>query len=280
MLDLFLTIACSTAIALLLKVNENRDGDRVLLLCGNYAVAAAVSGFAFWTRDDRVWSVFSLVFGGLLGIVFVTAFYAFSRAVRASGTGMATLAARLSVIVPVVGAIVCFDEQPDWIDSLGFCLAAGTLFLFFASTDQPRGKTRFSGDSFFLIAVLLGIGCADFCMKVFQDVRPQAEKAFFVHMIFTSCFVITSILVLKKKTRFNRTSWALGMVLGVPNLLSTVFLIAALTQLPAFVVFPAVNIGVIVITAVLAALIWKEIPNRMGVAAMGTGILAVLLLSV
>ena len=70
------------------------------------------------------------------------------------------------------------------------------------------------------------------------------------------------------------------MVLGVPNVLAIHFLLAALSELPAIIVFPIQNIGVIVITAVAAYLIWKEQINLYGKIALVVGIAAILFVKI
>jgi drug/metabolite transporter (DMT)-like permease len=69
------------------------------------------------------------------------------------------------------------------------------------------------------------------------------------------------------------------MVLGVPNVFSTIFLLAALSLLPAILVYPFMNVGIILFTTVGAFLIWKEKLNRWGVLALASGLLAILFLS-
>jgi len=65
----------------------------------------------------------------------------------------------------------------------------------------------------------------------------------------------------------------------VPNVFSTIFLLAALTILPAILVYPLMNVGIIILTTFLAFLIWKEKLNRNGVLALISGLIAILLLS-
>jgi multidrug transporter EmrE-like cation transporter len=69
------------------------------------------------------------------------------------------------------------------------------------------------------------------------------------------------------------------LVLGVPNVLSTFFLLGALSLLPAILVYPIMNVGIIVFTTLLAFVIWKEKLNRWGVLALTSGLLAILFLS-
>jgi drug/metabolite transporter (DMT)-like permease len=70
-----------------------------------------------------------------------------------------------------------------------------------------------------------------------------------------------------------------GVLLDIPNVLTTVFLLSALAILPAIVVFPLMNVGIILLTTLLAFLIWKEKLNPWGVFALASGLLAILFLS-
>ena len=70
-----------------------------------------------------------------------------------------------------------------------------------------------------------------------------------------------------------------GLALGVPNVFSTVFLLAALALVPAIIVYPLINVGIILFTTLLAFVIWKEKLNRWGILALTSGLLAILFLS-
>jgi drug/metabolite transporter (DMT)-like permease len=128
--------------------------------------------------------------------------------------------------------------------------------------------------------VLIGIGVSDFCLKIFQQWRPAAEKAYFIFVIFTCAFFYTLLIILKRKIVLNRFVMIRGFVLGIPNVLSTVFLLLALAQMPAIFVFPAVNIGIILLTSVGAVIFWKEKLNKFGVLALISGIFSILFLQI
>ncbi len=68
--------------------------------------------------------------------------------------------------------------------------------------------------------------------------------------------------------------------MGVPNVFSTIFLLGALSQLPAIFVYPTINIGIIIFTAIGAYTIWKEKMNKVGIVALISGIVAILFLSI
>ncbi len=84
MLALLLTVLCSSSIALIIKQNDIRGGNPLLLLAGNYFIAALIS-FGFVLADKKaVVSIETLVFGTLLAFLFVGSFFAFTKAVGAA----------------------------------------------------------------------------------------------------------------------------------------------------------------------------------------------------
>jgi len=279
MTDLLLTILCSTSIALILKQNDTRQGHPVLLLAGNYFIAAVIGGIYILLAVDPVFSLQTFIFGMMLAVLFVLAFFAFAKSVSVAGTAMAAVSSRLSVIVPILLSVLFFKETPSHWQLLGFLFALITILLFYRSLKGNDKKPGHLRDYLYLLGVLLGIGINDFFMKVFQHWRGEQEKPFFLFMIFFFAFLYTFGYVHLKKISIDRNTALLGGVLGIPNIFSSYFLLSALAVLPGIIVYPVTNIGIIVLTTFAAALLWKERLNRQGKWAMITGILAILLLT-
>ncbi|MGB5896465.1 MAG: hypothetical protein WBG58_19995, partial [Ignavibacteriaceae bacterium] len=136
------------------------------------------------------------------------------------------------------------------------------------------------GKYFLLLFVLISIGINDFSMKVFKSTRPETDEPFFVFIILLFSFFYSSLFIMLKKIRNDKTTFFTGVGLGVPNVLSTIFLLAALSRLPAIFVFPSINIGIILFTAIGAYALWREGMNKSGIAALISGVIAILLLSI
>jgi drug/metabolite transporter (DMT)-like permease len=215
----------------------------------------------------------------LLAVLFVLAFFAFAKAVSVAGTAMAAVSSRLSVIVPILLSIVFFDEKPSLWQLLGFIFTLITILLFYQSLKVNEKKPGHIRDYVYLLGVLTGIGINDFFMKVFQHWRGETEKPFFLFTIFFFAFLYTFGYVQLKKISIDRNTALLGGVLGIPNIFSSYFLLSALAVLPGIIVYPVTNIGIILLTAVAAALLWKERLNRQGLFALISGILAIILLT-
>ena len=278
MLPLLLTIFCSTSIALILKQNDSRKGDAITLLMGNYLVAAGISFFLILIKSDVNFSFPTLFFGMTLALLFVASFFSFAKAVGAAGTALATVSSRLSVVVPVILSILIYRETPTSLQLAGFAFTLLTIGFFYRSLrNLSRGPLRLT-EYFYLMAVLIGIGINDFAMKVFKQWRPATEEPFFLLTIFGFAFLYTALYLLIRRQPIHFATFRLGAILGVPNMFSSFFLLAALAQLPGIIVYPLTNIGIILLTALGALLIWQERMNRFGQLAMISGVVAIILL--
>ena len=278
MIFLFLTILCSSSLALILKYGHVKNANVVMLINGNYLTASLIAlGFILF-RYEFHFSIETLFFGAFLGILLAGTFVIYSKAISLAGTALATVSARLSVLIPVLLSIMLFGESPNLKMILGFVLALATLHMFYLSLKNHGTKEGRKGKYLYLLVLLVGIGIIDFSMKIFEHNFLIAEKGIFVFTMFFSAFIYTLTYLLIKKIKFDKSTYKLGLILGVPNVLSIHFLLAALSEVAAIVVFPVLNIGVIVLTAIAAYLFWKEEINLYGKIAIAVGIAAILLL--
>ena len=128
------------------------------------------------------------------------------------------------------------------------------------------------------LLVLLGVGVADFGMKIFEMSWLHSAKSFFLFSLFFSAFLFSSAIMKFKGIKFEKATFIRGAVVGVPNMFSSFFLISALTQLPAIMVYPVTNIGIIILTTILANIFWKERLNKYGLLSLLAGIAAIIFL--
>lgn len=278
MLFLSLAMICSSSLAIILKYGSVKKTNIILLINGNYVTAATLALIFILVNEGFHFSLNATLFAAALGILFAETFVIYSKAISLAGTALATVSARLSVLIPVLFSIIFFDEKPNLQMLIGFLLALVTLYFFYLSLKKHGSTSNSAAKYFYLLLILLGMGAVDFSMKVFERNFPLIEKGTFVFLIFLFAFIYTSAQLFIKKISFDKETYKLGLFLGLPNVLAVHFLLAALSELPAIVVFPIQNIGVIVLTALLAFIIWKEKINLYGRIALIIGIAAIIML--
>jgi drug/metabolite transporter (DMT)-like permease len=279
MIDLFLTILCSTSIAIILKVNSNIRGNSILLLAGNY-FSASVIGLFLFLSDQRATSSTELIpLGFFLSILFVGSIFAFSKSVNLSGAALSTVSSRLSVFVPTILSMFFYLELPNNYQILGLFLTLVTILLFYFSISNSDFRDGSKNKFVYLISVLIGIGIADFFMKVFQENWLSTDKPFFLFWIFFFSFISTFFITLKKKIKVEKKTIFLGLFMGIPNIFSSYFLIEALKTYEAVFVYPFVNMSIIIATAIIVKIFWKEYWSTYSKVALLTGLASILLLS-
>lgn len=280
MFNLIMTIICSTSIALILKQNDTKEGHPVVLLMGNYLIAT-ILGFVFMANAGQfLFNLEVFLFGAVLGSVFVISFFLFTKGVSIAGAALSTVSSRLSVIIPILLSIFIYSETPEVFQLSGFVFAIVTIFFFYRSLKSMSKGGMTISDYLILSILLLGIGLGDFGLKVFQHWRIPDEKPFFLFSIFFFAFIYTSAYVFIRKIKIDISTLKRGAVLGIPNIFSSFFLLGALNDLPAIIVYPIANIGIILTTTFGAVLIWKERLNKYGKLALVSGLVAIGFLSI
>ena len=96
--------------------------------------------------------------------------------------------------------------------------------------------------------------------------------------IFLFAGLATLALLVRRHQPLTGRDIFFGVLVGVPNFLSSRLLLAALTQLPAFLVYPSYSVGVILVISVASFFLFQERLNRrqMGAAGMILGALVLL----
>lgn len=249
---------CSIAIAIILKINEVWKGDRVLLAGANYLVASLLSLILVGARITNP-GASVLIIGGLAGIDFVLGFLLLMAGIARGPLAIPVTVMRLSVAVPIAASIFVWSEHPGAAQWLGIVLGIVAIIMFgFGVAEGKSGKGSNTAFWMLIVSLFLVMGVGDTLLKAFRELSPQTDRLLFTLILFTVAAVFTWLLIWIRRISFNGKTFVLGLVLGVPNLFSTVFILMALQKVPASIAFPFVNLTVILGSTVLGFAIWKE----------------------
>lgn len=281
MVALAFSVFCSVLIAFILKINELQSGDRLVVLGANYILATGI-GIILWyigSPGEIALQPAVIVFAAVVGIGFVIAFFAYMKSVRTVGVSLATLVARLSIVLPLLLSAIIYTEIPTIFQWLGIALTLLTLVLFTRSIRRDKTKEYTTEGIFYLLLMFVVLGLNDFSMKIFREWQPAGDRGLFLLVLFGMATVFSWTLILYKKRTVRPRDVVRGVVLGIPNLFASFFLIAALRSLPGIVVYPLVNVSIVVLTALGGLLLWKEHLNTAGWLSLGLAVMAILFLS-
>tara|TARA_R100001143_G_scaffold63603_2_gene73688 strand:- start:23089 stop:23958 length:870 start_codon:yes stop_codon:yes gene_type:complete len=263
-LFIVLSAVTSVTIAHFLKVTESRSLNTIRVLTVNYFVAtAAALLYASIIGSTKI--DFEILFQPLLlsvgvGALFIANFFIYSKSVFHNGVGISIAAMRISLIIPVLLSTFWYLEiltSDQWI---GILLVFVTLFLLLPNkkslirTDQSLNK------GWLLLLLFLGTGFGDASLKYYEMEYSQwITKEFFMGMVFMTAFLIGMIYILWKKSwQFTREEIFVGIAIGVPNLLTSVFLISALELMNGAIVYSSVNVLTVLGGTLLGVIYWKD----------------------
>ena len=270
----------SIAIAIILKVNEGWKGDRLLLAGANYIVASLLA-FAFLGFKIHRPALSTVWLGGVTGIDYVLAFLVLMAGISKGPLAVPVTVMRLSVALPVVFSIFFWGEKPLALQWTGMILGA-VSFILFGSSISGKGKSRTADRGFWplMITLFLVTGIASVLLKSFSETLQDVDRMAFTWILFTVAAIFTWVMIAVRRVAFDRRTFFLGLILGVPNLFSTVFTLIALRTVPASIAFPFINVTVISGSAFAAFYIWKEKLGRMALLGLAAAAAALVLLTV
>jgi len=97
---------------------------------------------------------------------------------------------------------------------------------------------------------------------------------------FIIAMILCILLCVVKKQPITLRNFLWGLAIGIPNYLSTRFLLLSLDQVPAVVAYPTFSVGVIVLAAATSLLAFHEKPNRRTLVALGVIMASLALLNI
>ena len=145
-----------------------------------------------------------------------------------------------------------------------------------------KGQGSPGAKAFYPLALFLALflnGASDSMSKFFTQWGQRRVDGLFVFYIFLFAGLFTLVLLLKERRPITRRDLLFGALVGVPNFLSSRLLLAALTELPAFLVYPSYSVGVILIVSLLSFFLFRERLGRRQLAAVGMILAALVLLN-
>lgn len=277
---LALSIASSVAIAVWFRRCEARRRDRLVVVAANYIVATGAATLGWWLSGRPGLAGAAVGLGVATGLLFVVTFLMFAAAIGRLGLALPVAASRLAPILPVLVSVTVYRERPGALTALGLGVA-GLAMAAMAAAALDQGRTvRVSGvGAVLLLALCLGMGLGQVSMKVFRELFPAGHEGGFLAWLFGTALVAAWGWVAVCGRPVRRADVLAGLLLGIPNVCSSLFLLRALRHLPGVMVFPVNDAGVVVVSTAAGILLWGERPSRTSWLALALALGGILLLN-
>lgn len=275
---LLLAILSSATIAIVMRLSTGKVRGHFSMLATNYLVCgilgALYSNFSLLaTQATGIFTTLGL--SALNGVILLAGFILLQRSTRKNGIVLSSIFMKLGLLVPFLMSILFFHEVPTGLQIGGFCIAVGAIVLF-----NLKKETQISHFGIGLLLLLLLSGSSDAMVKVFEVLGPPALSNHFLCLSFSVAFVLCACLVLREKERPDGKALLFGTLIGIPNFFSSKFLLGALTQLPAVVVYPTFSVATMLIVTLCGVLFFRERLEKRQWLAFGAVLVALILLNI
>ncbi|WP_031428817.1 EamA family transporter [Flavimarina sp. Hel_I_48] len=265
---LLYSILSSTIIFIVFKLFPRFNIDRLQAIVVNYMVACFAGLFFYQHSFSYLEIVNQNWFPGalLLGFLFIAIFYLMALTTQRNGIAVVSVATKMSVVIPVAFGIVYFKDSLDAIKLLGIVLALLAVYLVSLKTDLGLGLDR--KNLILPILVFMGSGIIDTSIKFLEETYiAQKDVPLFSAVIFAFAFVVGLVLLIfrfrKQPSKFDFKNILAGIALGLPNYFSIFFLVRALRNgWESSTVFLINNVGIVVLSTLIALLLFKEQMSR------------------
>ncbi len=279
MIYLLLAILSSTSVAVLMRLSGRFSRNGMTMLASNYAMctvaAAALAGGPAALIPAGEGLAFTVGAGVFSGVLYLLGFVLLRWNMGRNGVVMPATFQKLGVMLPTIAAITIFRETPRWTQLAGIAVAAAAIIVMQDKADKGARSSLWG-----LIALMVTCGSCDLMSKVFETWGNPAHNDQYLLYTFATAFVLCVILCFVKKQGITPGDVLCGLAIGVPNYLSARFLLLALTQVNAVVVYPTFSVGTIVLVTVVGVLAFREKLNQRKYIALGLILGALALLNV
>ena len=270
---LFLSIVFGTSIYLIFKVFGNKGIDNLQAIVVNYLTAATlgffISPFSISTLMEAGW----LSIGAITGVLFLVMFNIVASTTQKMGVAIASIATKVSMVIPVIVAVVLYGDSMPVLKIVGIVLAIVAVVLSFWQTSNTQ---KINGKFMVLPAVLfLGTGAIDALIKHAQEKYLGVDEfSHYISFLFLMAAITGLVGLFAKnamyKNKLHAKSLLAGIILGIPNYFAVYFLLKTFAHsgLQSSVVFPVNNIGIVLLSVLLAVSLFKEklnMLNKIGV---------------
>lgn len=274
MIYLLLSILFNAVLFVIVKLFAKFNIDALQALVVNYFVAFLVGLFFLDTSIvpneimNENWFKGSI----LLGFVFISTFYATTLTSQRNGLSVASVASKMSVIIPISLGVILYNEHLGFIKIIGIALA---LIAVYFTSKKETGEVQQASNLLYPILVFFGAGTIDASLKYLQAFHvPSNQIGLFSSVTFFCAFsvgILTILfLTLRGKIQFSGRNILGGIALGLPNYFSLYCLVKML-EAKAFesaTLFTIHNISIVLVSTFVGILFFKEkisIRNAFGI---------------
>lgn len=264
MLLVLLSVLCSVTVSVIIKLARRYSVNTPQMIAWNYPMTVLLS-YHYLKPDLSNFSIAEapLISYLALGLLLPSLFIIIAGSIRYSGIVRTEVAQRLSLFIPLLAAFFIFNEHPSATKLFG--VAIGLAAIVCSIKWQKRNQHSLTSKNAwqYPLMVFFGMGIIDILFKHIAQYQAVSYRTS-IFLVFVLCtlvsFLYLGFLASTKKEKFSLSGTLWGLGLGLFNFGNILFYMKAHQALPnnPSVVFSGMNIGVIVVGAVVGLFLFKE----------------------
>jgi drug/metabolite transporter (DMT)-like permease len=236
----------------------------------NY-ITCVITGSLFNGRfpvDDALWQQSWLPWAAGMGVFFISLFNIVAFTAQRMGVAVTSVAYKLSLVIPFLFSVYLYNERiTSWrITGVVLALAAVVFTCYPAKQELPTGQKKISPLMWLMPFLLfVGSGLLDTMIKyVEQRFLNSSNQNDYLIIAFMAAggtgLMILLIGLFTGRQQFNPKAILAGIMIGVPNYFSIWCLLQALKGYTgnSSAIIPINNMGIVLFSAVVAWLLFKE----------------------
>jgi len=284
MIPLILCILSSSLIFAIFKLFPKFGIDTFQAIVFNYFMAFGC-GILFFGKEWNTRALMSgnwMVFVIIAAILFISLFLIMGKSSQKNGVALTSIAVKMSMAISLILMIIVYRESLSLLKISGILLAfTGVFLVSFSKSEEKIEKSS----KWMLLVLFIGSGILDFVLNYVQKfeltyLSASLFSAFGFGLAGLIGIFILSIKIIRKETAFSSKNLIAGIILGIPNYFSIYFLMLSYnsTGWNDSTVLAVINVSVVLTSAFIGFLAFKEIITLRKLTGLITAVSAIVIL--
>jgi drug/metabolite transporter (DMT)-like permease len=286
MIFLIFAILTSSLIFVIFKLFPKYNINTFQAIVFNYVTAFSCGFLLYgnqWSNkalESGNWPYFAII----CGILFISLFFVMGVSSQKNGVAMTSVAVKMSMAMAMLFMIIIYGESVSLLKMSGIlCAFLGVFLMAYQKTEKSTEKSY----TWMLILLFVGSALLDLVLNYVQKYElKNLATPLFPAIGFGIAgiigFIVILFQVIKGSQKFEFKSILAGIALGIPNYFSIFLLLESYksTGWNDSTVLAIMNVSIVMVSALIGFIAFKENVNRQKIIGLITSILAIGLLYV
>ncbi len=286
------SIGCTLLVTIAFKLFDKYGLNTIQAIAFNYALCAGL-GLAVARNREVIRTIENgaswIPFAVGIGLLFFVAFYLTALVTQKISVTVSGVASKMSLVIPVVASLFVFETATktyDWINYLGIGMSFVAIYLISKKGDSASPSQASRWLWLLPAFVFFGSGLVDSMINYtsltyLEDDQTEVFTIYLFGAAAVGGLGFSAYRAWRHGERWHYCNLLGGVALGLPNYFAMFSILRALEAFDndGALIYPMANLGVIMLSAVAAVLLFRERLTSVNRIGLGLAVLALLLLA-